>query len=302
LIPDPVRTLQPIVCAYLTTTAGARRAEADGIIGKDVQWRPHILEYPAKRAWWFHFERPESDFWFVHASRARARDKELTLGVVAPSEVLSDDSILGQLDELGCALLTIETRRDSFGIGDFYASACDFIYQRRLQLPTTLARTVLDRALSRAVSEPNDQRKGVLLEVAAATLLSQVNGFEVTQVGLSSRSQQLDVVVTNRNVGGPLSMSPVVLVEAKNWSRPVGTSEYALFIRKLQSRHGRAKLGYFVTTDRFTAGVRQEMLRESTGETLAVLLDDETFARAWRDTGSITENIERITVEATVGR
>lgn len=80
--------------------------------------------------------------------------------------------------------------------------------------------------------------------------MRQVAGFEVTQVGLSSRSQQLDVVITNRNVGGPLGMSPLVVVEAKNWTQPVGTQEYALFIRKLQTRHGRAKLGYFVTTDR----------------------------------------------------
>jgi hypothetical protein len=286
----------------LVKSAGADRAEADGIISKSVQWRPHVFERPAKRAWWFHFAPPESDFWYSHASAAKTQDSKLALGVVATPEVLADDNLLAQIDELDCTLLTMQSRRDGFSIGEMYASAADFIYQRRLQLPIDLARSILDRALQRALDESNSQRKGVLLEVAAATLLSQVAGFEITQVGLSSRTQQLDVVISNRNVGGPLAMSPLVVVEAKNWTHPVGTPEYALFIRKLQSRHGRAKLGYFVTTDRFTAGVRQEMLRESTGETLAVLLDEHTFPRAWREKGTITENVERITVEAAVGR
>jgi hypothetical protein len=143
--------------------------------------------------------------------------------------------------------------------------------------------------------------KGVLLELVVATLLSQVEGFEIQKIGIANRSQQMDVFVHNRNTTSALGLSPVVLAEAKNWKNPVDTSEYAAFVRKLQSRHGRARLGYLVTTGKFTAGVSAERRRESMADTLVVLIDGKILPTLWRGKRPIHDNIERLTLEATVG-
>jgi restriction endonuclease Mrr len=91
------------------------------------------------------------------------------------------------------------------------------------------------------------------------------------------------------------------LAEAKNWSDPVGPNEYAAFLRKLLSRHGRAKLGYLVTTGRFTSGVGDERRRDSMADTLVVLIDGDELPELRRDGDGITEWLESMTMLAAVG-
>jgi restriction endonuclease Mrr len=111
----------------------------------------------------------------------------------------------------------------------------------------------------------------------------------------------MDIFVHNRNVGGALGGSPIVLAEAKNWVDPVGPNEYASFLRKLLSRHGRAKLGYLVTTGRFTSGVADERRRDSMADTLVVLIDGDELPKLWRDGDGITGGLEATTMLAAVG-
>jgi hypothetical protein len=81
----------------------------------------------------------------------------------------------------------------------------------------------------------------------------------------------------------------------------VGTVEYYSLLRKIQARHGYAKMGFFVTTDRFTEGVDLEARRDSMGDTLVVTLDGETLPAIWRKGQCITPNIEGAIIKATVG-
>jgi hypothetical protein len=183
----------------------------------------------------------------------------------------------------------------------YFASVADFIIENRAQLEITAAGKLLDSLFERAMSAEDGHRRGVLFELLVGLLLSQVRGFEVHDVGISNRSQQMDVLVQNRNAGGVLSASPIVLAEAKNWKDPVTPTEYAAFVRKLQSRHGRAKLGFLVTSGRFTEGVELERRRESVGEFLVVLVNGSQLIDIWRTDGAITEKIERLVITATVG-
>jgi hypothetical protein len=84
--------------------------------------------------------------------------------------------------ELSKLLRDIATLPDTLNFGSVY----DFIIETRAQLSADGARLLLDLSFSRAISEPNPNRKGVLLEVTVALMLSQVNGFEVHDVGISS--------------------------------------------------------------------------------------------------------------------
>jgi hypothetical protein len=82
-----------------------------------------------------------------------------------------------------------------------------------------------------------------------------------------------------------------------------GTTEYFSIYRKIETRFGRSRLGYFVTTDRFTGGVELERLKDAKGRILIVPLDRQTLAKIGRDatdTAPITRQLEEATLAATL--
>ncbi|MBO9622810.1 MAG: restriction endonuclease [Sphingomonas sp.] len=300
---DPLRKIQPELAAFLAEQSNGREALVDAEIHEDIPWRPHLFEPDIKRAWHIHVLAPDSDSWSRRIRRAKAIDSDIRVGVVAPLDVFLDEDFIQTCDELGAAIIVYTNGVDpSSNINaKLYYSAPEYVVETRVQLSQPAARNLLDRAYARAIEEIDTNRKGVLLEVAVALMLSQVRGFEVHAIGISNRSQQMDVIVQNRNTGGALGGSPVVLAEVKNWRGPVTPTEYAEFLRKLQSRHGRAKLGFLITSGRFTDGVSLERRRESTRDVLVVLLDGADFTSLWRGSGTITERLEAVTLEATIG-
>ena len=260
-----------------------------------------MLETASVRGWYIHAGMPLSDSWAQRIEKAKAVKSKLRIGIAGTEQLFANEDFLQRCHELGASVLVYKQRGDTYVVERLFATVDDYIYSARLKLSVPAARNILDRALARSLSERNSNLKGVLLEVVVAVLLSQVEGFEVTSVGISNRTQQMDVFVHNRNVGGALGNSPIVIAEAKNWKDPVDTNEYAAFVRKLQSRHGRAKLGYLVTAGRFTAGVALERRRESLADTLVVLLDGQSLPLLWSDPESITAAVERATMIAAVG-
>jgi hypothetical protein len=290
-----------VLRAHLKGEAPADKIHPDGVVGMHVPWRPHLYEVERMRGWYIHAGLPLSDSWAQRIDKAKAARSKLQIGVAGTEELFSDEEFLQRCHELNASILIYKQRSDTYVVERTFATVDDFIYAARLKLSTQAARDILNRALDRSLQERNKNRKGVLFELVVAVLLSQVEGFEVTSVGISNRTQQMDVFVHNRNVGGALGNSPVVIAEAKNWKNPVDTNEYASFVRKLQSRHGRAKLGYLVTTGRFTAGVALERRRESLADTLVVLLDGQTLPQLWTASEGITAAIEHATMTAAVG-
>jgi hypothetical protein len=276
--------------------------EIDGIIGRNIPWRPHLMETAPLRGWYIHSEMPLSNSWVERIRIAKNKKPKRSIGVAANEALLSDGKFLRSCHELEAVILPFSLESDRLTVSDLAPSVEDHICQTRLKLSSTTSRDILDRSLARALNEPNKQRKGVLLELLIAALLSQVDGFEVDDIGIANRSQQMDVLVHNRNVGSALGLSPIVLAEAKNWTNPVDTKEYAHFVRKLQTRHGRSKLGYRVTTGRFTAGVYIERARDSSNELLVVLIDGKQLPLLWQGLKTITANFERSTILAAAGK
>jgi hypothetical protein len=160
---------------------------------------------------------------------------------------------------------------------------------------------MLDVTLERALAAKTNAEKGVTLEVVVALVLSQVDNFEVADIGIANRTQQMDVLVHNRSVGGMLGSSPLVLAEAKNWRQKVTPVEHATFLRKLKARNRRAKLGFMVTTGEFTAGLALEARRDSMDDIIVVFVDGVTLPKIWRERGTITQQVERLVINASVG-
>jgi len=83
--------------------------------------------------------------------------------------------------------------------------------------------------------------RGRAFEILCCYLLGSVPGLRVVgrdEVDLFE-SEEIDLMVTNdHNPDGLWFLNPrFILVECKNWSRPVGSQEVAWFDRKLHDRH-----------------------------------------------------------------
>jgi hypothetical protein len=276
--------------------------ELDAKINDRVPWRPDILQTERQIGWKLHSVLPDSDSWERRILRAQSTVPRLQIGVAATAEALQSADFLLACHRLGARIISVKEKRDAFTVEQIFASIPDYVCERQIKLDADTARQMLDLALDRALKARTNAQKGVTLEVVVALMLSQVDNFEVAQIGISNRSQQMDVLVHNRSIGGVLGASPLILAEAKNWKGGrVTPTEYAAFIRKLQTRHRRAKLGFIVTTGSFTQGVALEARRDSKDEALVICLDGNSLPLVWRASGSITKNIERLVIEASVG-
>jgi len=83
--------------------------------------------------------------------------------------------------------------------------------------------------------------RGRAFEILCCYLLGSVPGLRVVardEVDFFE-SEEIDLMVTNdHDPDGLWFLNPrFILVECKNWSRPVGSQEVAWFDRKLQDRH-----------------------------------------------------------------
>jgi hypothetical protein len=222
--------------------------------------------------------------------------------VAALEDALRTPDFLLACDRLNARIILLVQRKGEFSVERIFASVPDFVVERRIKLDREVATEMLDAALERALVAKTNAQKGVTLEVVVALMLSQVDNFEVTDIGISNRTQQMDVSVHNRSVGGVLGASPIVLAEAKNWrTKPVTPNEQTLFLRKLQSRNGRAKLGFLVTTGKFTSGTGLEARRDSMQDTIVVCIDGRVLPTIWRSGESVTQRAERLVIEASFG-
>jgi CheY-like chemotaxis protein len=127
--------------------------------------------------------------------------------------------------------------------------------------------------------EPDVNRKGLLLEELIELLFRSVDGFHVVDQRRRSEDEEIDLVIqTDPAHGFWARESPYILVECKNWSRPVGPESFDRFHGKLERRFGRAKLGFFVAASGFTAGFHSTRQTERKGDVLVVCIGPEQLA------------------------
>ncbi|MGP1353826.1 MAG: restriction endonuclease [Parasphingopyxis sp.] len=229
-------------------------------------------------------------------------DEKLSIGIAAPQNFLESEDFLIDSLPLNPAFIELKPKGGKLIAHNFYGSIGDYIYERNLMLSDNAATTVLDHYHNLATAEQNDQKKGVLLELLCAILFSQVEDFDVKGRDISNRSQQMDVVVHSRVSSGILSESPMVLAEAKNWpSNPVGTKEIQSFLQKMKTRNRRCKLGFIVTTGKFTSGVETERVRVSSESYVVALIDGKQLVGIWRKGSSITSQLEELVLDNVIG-
>jgi CheY-like chemotaxis protein len=143
--------------------------------------------------------------------------------------------------------------------------------------------TELARLWDAVRTESNSARKGRLLEDLLELLLGQIPGF-VVAARRRSVDEEFDLTVRNESADPLWSKdSQYFIVECKNWSSKVGPAELDRFVLKIERRYGRAKLGFFVAVNGFTAGFKSTLATNRNKDVLVIPLhggDIETLVHA----------------------
>jgi DNA-binding response OmpR family regulator len=104
-------------------------------------------------------------------------------------------------------------------------------------------------------TEANGNRKGRLLEELLVSMFKTVPGMMNTSTNRTSADEEIDIVIRNESQDPLWSAERgYILVECKNWSKPVDPRELVVFRDKLSNRGGRCRLGFFVAAGGFTKG------------------------------------------------
>jgi len=93
--------------------------------------------------------------------------------------------------------------------------------------------------LRKALTGGTTTQKGKSLEELVCYIFGKVPGIAITHRNPLNtfQSEEIDVALWNEKVAGGLYFLPhIILVEAKNWSNPVGSSEVSWFDQKLRNR------------------------------------------------------------------
>jgi hypothetical protein len=90
--------------------------------------------------------------------------------------------------------------------------------------------------LEQANNGATGQEKGDALEELGAYLLSCVDGFEIVGKKYRTKDYEIDILVRNTITQDPIlaGFGPYILVECKNWGKPVGTAQVNHFLSKIQ--------------------------------------------------------------------
>ncbi len=129
-------------------------------------------------------------------------------------------------------------------------------------------------------TETDPHRKGKALEDLLLVVFRSIPGFTRVRNHVKNEIEEIDIVLRNESTDPFwIKEGPYFLFECKNWSKPVGRSEIDVFVRKLERRHQRCKLGFFAAYAGFTDPAWKTQLADSKDEVLVVLMDGEDLAR-----------------------
>ena len=156
--------------------------------------------------------------------------------------------------------------------------ACQQLEADRAASRSVEAREAQIQARWREVTTASESgAKGRALEQLLQDILRTIPGF-IVHPNQRSADEEMDIVVEN-DAAEWEKESPIILVEAKNWSSKVERADYDVFFRKLERRHARCRLGLLVSVGGFTGGVKTAHAIDRGKDTLIILVDRDDLER-----------------------
>ena len=195
------------------------------------------------------------------------------------------------------AFATPESIRRAFAAGayDYLEKTGQFSTLLRVKVANAVA-SVRDRRLAnlgdaaaeRAIAElwqtvrtePDPHRKGKALEDLLLVVFRTIPGLTRVWNRVTNEIEEIDILLRNESADPFwVKEGAYFLFECKNWSRPVGRNELDVFVRKLERRHQRCKLGFCVAVGGFTDPALKLQLADGKDAVLVVPMNGEDLAR-----------------------
>lgn len=163
----------------------------------------------------------------------------------------------------------------------------------------------IQEAWTATQTERDRHRRGLVLERLMSLLLKTIPGFERLDTRLRNEVEEIDVLVQNGSAD-PFwqKESPYLLVECKNWSKPVGAKELRDLWGKMESRYARCRLALLVAPGGIAGTVRELQLRKAERDQLVLLLGPGDLEELVRrpDRGEVLKEIHRRAVMGALNR
>jgi CheY-like chemotaxis protein len=216
---------------------------------------------------------PDTGLDLIHAIQQRAPEVKIILVTgVADADSVNRAFAAGAYDYLEKnsyleAILKVKVRH-----------ALEAARERRMASLANGKREETLRELWRGVRTESDSSiKGRLLEDLVALLFKSIPGFERTQTDRKSLDEQIDIFIPNESTDPfwQQAQSQYLLGECKNWSKPVERRELDVFLKTIERRFGRCRLGFFIAIGGFTKGFATGLAASREGDILVIALDAE---------------------------
>jgi restriction endonuclease Mrr len=148
---------------------------------------------------------------------------------------------------------------------DVYERVFRALSAREEDVQDRYARTQVRNALANLEHARDAQTKGEALESLMAAAFSIKPQLQVVERTYSTGDEEIDLIVKN-NVARPFWQSlgsPLIFVECKNWTAPVGAPEVRNFEGKLQNHTPMTRVGILVAPGGFTSEAINAIKRSS---------------------------------------
>lgn len=137
--------------------------------------------------------------------------------------------------------------------------------QNEADIRWRVSRSKITAILGQLPAAADPDSKGRLLENLVAAIFESHPDFVVAERRYDIGDQEIDLVIRNHLKDGFWRglKSPLILVECKNWSTPVGAREIRDFETKLRDHQPHAQIGFFIAPGGFSRHVHEALLRSS---------------------------------------
>ena len=266
----------------------------DAVLNDDLPWRPHLYCPPAKIAVHLLLYPSINEYYLEMFDQARAKLDGLTIAVLGPIQFIQNPSVLESGHRAETQWVVLEESDGGVCCAQ-YDTVLSLIYQERLLLPLSSYQSIASVSYERLL-KATGQEKGYGLERFLAFLFSQVPGFSVVATNYNTVTEEIDIVLENRRIGGIFQRysKPLVLAESKNQTGKADKNDYVQFATKIRNRRHAVSVGFLISLSGYTRDCGLEGLRDSREDFVIARLDrkdvEDWIERSGQASGELLES------------
>ena len=270
----------------------------DVVTDGDIRWRPDLCSVDGKSVLHVHLAEEFRSHMRNRLKMALSIDRPVVVALCLQS--LYQGEVVDFLGEIGADIVLVDTYE---GIALSEPKHILTVLSDR-SVPVsyeTRTRVALRAWETRTLGD--SVQKGRRFEGFLAFLLGQVRDFRVVERNYRSGTDEIDLVLQIDNWSDRCwhkSGVPFVLVEAKNWAKPVGQPEVTLFRGKLRTRLQTTRIGLLFAASRFTSDAKEQEARFTLDPQIVVLIDGEQIEK-WINSASPDDLLEEMVRHAMLG-